>query len=192
MEQEYRRNSRRALVDMALHGLAHHPWVQAALVQLQLMELIEERRMLAEARETLKWKQLGPRFGTVDANIVNSTMLDEYVEHRTLQGVIKSTRNRELATLRHLLRIGAQATPPIVRWDAIPRFELADESDLIRTDVLRGRHLGAAPERAGAASPAAVHRGLLARAEWRVAEHAMVTSRSQAWHRASEGRQHEE
>jgi integrase len=47
--------------------------------------------------------------------------------------VIKSTINRELATVRHLLRVGAQATPPIVQWDKIPGIKLADESDLIRT-----------------------------------------------------------
>jgi integrase len=94
-----------------------------------------QRQVLQKSTEDLdkRWKQLGPRFGTVDVNGVNSTMLDGYVEHRTLEGVIKSTINRELATVRHLLRVGAQATPPIVRWDKIPAIKLADESDLIRT-----------------------------------------------------------
>lgn len=95
------------------------------------------RQLLAVQKSTAdldkRWKRLGPHFDAVDVNGVDSTKLAGYRERRTLDGVIKSTINRELATLRHLLRVGAQTTPPIVRMDRIPRFTLADESDRIRT-----------------------------------------------------------
>ena len=80
-----------------------------------------------------RWKRLAPHFGSTAPTGVSSTMVAAYAEHRATDRVRKSTVNRELATLRHLLRVGAQATPQIVPWDAIPRIQLADESDLIRT-----------------------------------------------------------
>jgi integrase len=80
-----------------------------------------------------RWKRLAPHFGAVDANGVTSAMIAAYMEERAVQGVLKSTINRELAALRHLLRVGAQARPPIVSWEAIPPIKLADESDLVRT-----------------------------------------------------------
>lgn len=94
-----------------------------------------ERLALQQSTEDLdkRWKRLGPHFGAIDVNGVDSTRLADYQEQRAFDGVIKSTINRELATLRHLLRAGARATPPIVRWEKIPRFTLADESDRIRT-----------------------------------------------------------
>ncbi len=93
-----------------------------------------ERLALQKSPEDMdkRWKRLSPHFGTVDATGVTSTMIAAYAEHRAADRVRKSTVNRELATLRHLLRVGAQATPQIVPWDAIPLIKLADESDLIR------------------------------------------------------------
>ena len=69
--------------------------------------------------------------GEINVTEVTSFRLNDYVEHRSADR--KSTINRELAALRRLLRVGAQASPRIVPWDAIPRIRLADESDLIRT-----------------------------------------------------------
>lgn len=94
-----------------------------------------ERAALQKSTDDLdkRWKQLAPHFGTTDVTEVASQGIAEYVEHRAAQGLRKSTINRELATLRHLLRVGAQARPQIIPWDAIPPIKLADESDLIRT-----------------------------------------------------------
>lgn len=79
-----------------------------------------------------RWANLSPFFAPLDVNGITSTLLAEYVERRALD-VEKSTINRELATVKQLLRFGAQSTPPLVRWDAIPRIKLADESDRVRT-----------------------------------------------------------
>lgn len=94
-----------------------------------------ERLALRKATDDVdkRWKRLVSHFGVADVTGVTSMMIAEYAERRAADGVRKSTVNRELATLRHLLRVGAQATPQIVPWDAIPRIKLADESDLIRT-----------------------------------------------------------
>ena len=95
------------------------------------------RARLASQKSTAeidkRWKPLGPRFGSVDVTGVTSALLTEYSEQRTREGVCKSTINREKAALRSLLRAGAEAKPQIVSWDAIPRFELVDESDRVRT-----------------------------------------------------------
>lgn len=97
------------------------------------------RQQLAVARSAdeldKRWKRLLPWFGTVDVEDITSVRVAEYAEARRAV-VKKSTLNRELATLRHLLRVGARATPPILRWECIPRIELADESDLIRTEFV--------------------------------------------------------
>lgn len=94
-----------------------------------------ERLVLQKGTEDIdkRWKRLKPHFGVVDVTGITSVIIAEYAERRAAEGVRKSTINRELATLRHLLRVGAQATPQIVPWGAIPRIKLADESDLIRT-----------------------------------------------------------
>jgi len=89
-------------------------------------------RTRSRAELDKRWKALEPHFKTVDVNGVTSARLVDYAEQRALDGVAKSTTNREFATLRRMLRIGARATPPIVRWESIPPFELADESDLVR------------------------------------------------------------
>lgn len=88
-----------------------------------------------------RWLSLADFFGPLDVNGVSSVHLADYAEHRSTHSrrrrggsdaVSKSTINRELATLRMLLRAGAKATPPIVRWECIPAIELADESDRVR------------------------------------------------------------
>lgn len=91
-----------------------------------------------------RWKLLEPHFGDVDVEGVTTTALTAYREHRAAQyvskrgarHVSKSTINREIACLRQLLRAGANATPRIVSWDKIPKFELADERDRIRTNFI--------------------------------------------------------
>lgn len=94
-----------------------------------------ERLALQKGTDDLdkRWRRLETHFGVSDVTGITSVMIAAYVERRAAERVRKSTINRELATLRHLLRVGAQATPQIVPWDAIPRIKLADEADLIRT-----------------------------------------------------------
>lgn len=89
-----------------------------------------------------RWTALAGFFGPLDVNAITSVHLADYAEARAATSyrrhgrldatTSKSTINREFATLRLLLRAGAQATPPIVRWDCIPRIRLADESDRVR------------------------------------------------------------
>lgn len=99
-----------------------------------------ERWLTAKTKSTAelrkRWAALEPHFKSVDVNDITSARLVEYSERRKIDGVAKSTINREAATLRRMLRIGARATPPIVEWSAIPQFEMADESDLIRTQFV--------------------------------------------------------
>lgn len=90
-----------------------------------------------------RWPHLASVFGATDVDAVTSLALASYrelraraVPARRRQPVSKSTINREIACLRGLLRAGAQATPAIVSWNRIPKFELADERDRVRTNFI--------------------------------------------------------
>jgi len=73
-----------------------------------------------------RWNiHLKPFFAHRRAASVSSDLIVQYVDSRQQQRAANATINRELAALKRMFRLGAQATPPKV--NRVPHFEMLEE-----------------------------------------------------------------
>jgi len=87
-----------------------------------------EGRLIALRDAESRWrKHLKPYFGHFAAAALTTTAIKEYQVKRQAAGAERATINRELATLRRMLRLGEQADPPKVR--RVPAFHLSKEKN---------------------------------------------------------------
>ena len=84
-----------------------------------------------DAADRLRWQwreHIAPVFGLVRASRVTTADITAYTAQRREQGAAPATINRELAALRRMFRLGAEATPPLV--ERVPRIHMLTESNV--------------------------------------------------------------
>ena len=105
--------------------------VKPATVQQLYDYLCEYNKANRKNTETARWMlHLKDAFANVRANRITSQMIIGYRNNRTAQRASTATVNRELAMLRHMLRLGYQASPPLVTH--VPHIPLASEAHNVR------------------------------------------------------------
>lgn len=96
---------------------------------------VNNRKSFHDVQE--RWMlHLEPFFGHLRASRVSSDLIVKYVDSRQQQGAANATINRELAALKRMFRLGAQATPPKVF--RVPHFQMLQERN-VRTGFLDDR-----------------------------------------------------
>jgi integrase len=73
-------------------------------------------------------KHLRPHFARVRVTEITTPRINKYIEERCKEGAENSTINRELATLKRMMNIGAQQTPP--RVDRVPFIPMLKENNV--------------------------------------------------------------
>jgi integrase len=92
--------------------------------------LDEYQRLRRKSLRDLKsrWKNhLRDAFGDVIVGQLTTDMLKHYVRARLDEGAAGGTVNRELAILKHSLKLGAETTPPLVT--TMPKFAMLAEAN---------------------------------------------------------------
>jgi integrase len=88
-----------------------------------------------------RWNiHLKPFFAHRRAASVSSDLIVQYVDSRQQQRAANATINRELAALKRMFRLGAQATPPKV--NRVPHFEMLEERN-VRTGFIDDKQFSA-------------------------------------------------
>ena len=88
-----------------------------------------------------RWNlHLKPFFAHRRAASVSSDLIVQYVDCRQQQRAANATINRELAALKRMFRLGAQATPPKV--NRVPHFEMLEERN-VRTGFIDDKQFSA-------------------------------------------------
>jgi integrase len=83
----------------------------------------------AALRLAWQWREhIGPVFGLMRASRVTTADIAAYTAARREQKAAPATINRELAVLRRMFRLGAEATPPTV--ERVPRIHMLTESNV--------------------------------------------------------------
>ena len=76
-----------------------------------------------------QWREhIAPVFGAMRAPRVTTADIAAYTAKRREEGAAPATINRELAALRRMFRLGAEATPPLV--ERVPRIHLLTETNV--------------------------------------------------------------
>jgi integrase len=86
-----------------------------------------------DAADRLRWqweKHLAPVFRLMRASRVTTADIAAYTAQRREQGAAPATINRELAAMRRMFRLGAEATPPLV--ERVPRIHMLTENNVRR------------------------------------------------------------
>jgi site-specific recombinase XerD len=91
----------------------------------------------AEARWNLHLK---PAFGHLRASQMSTDAINRYVDARQGAGAANATINRELAALKRMFTLGAQATPPKV--NRVPHFNMLKENN-VRSGFVTDEQYGA-------------------------------------------------
>ena len=76
----------------------------------------------------MKTNRLREPFGKLKPSKLTSQALQNYMAARLAEGIANATINRELALLRRALKLGAEATPPLVT--KIPKFPTLEENNV--------------------------------------------------------------
>lgn len=99
----------------------------AACYQLVLDEYQRlQRKSLRDLKS--RWKNhLRDAFGDVVVGQLTTDMLKRYVRARLEEGAAGGTVNRELAILRHAIKLGQETTPPMAT--TIPKFPMLAEAN---------------------------------------------------------------
>ncbi len=84
-----------------------------------------------DTADRLRWQwreHIGPVFSLMRASRVTTADIAAYTAKRREAKAAPATINRELAALRSMFRLGAEATPPLV--DRVPRIHMLTESNV--------------------------------------------------------------
>jgi integrase len=84
-----------------------------------------------DAADRLQWQwreHIAPVFGLMRASRVTTADIAAYTAQRREAKAAPATINRELAALRRMFRLGAEATPPLV--ERVPRIHMLTESNV--------------------------------------------------------------
>jgi integrase len=77
-----------------------------------------------------RWKHLEPVFGHLRAANLTTDDLRRYTLQRQEESAENASINRELATLRRMLNLGSQSTPPKIAKGAIPHIPMLKECNV--------------------------------------------------------------
>jgi integrase len=97
-----------------------------------------ERKAAADAKT--RWElHLKPFFGHLRALQVGTELISRYIAKRQEEGAANATINREMASLKRMFNLGAQASPPKVH--RVPKFQKLIERN-VRTGFVEDSHYG--------------------------------------------------
>ena len=97
------------------------------LCELLIMDYkINLKKSLVRAERSIG--HLKKFFGHFNAPSISSPKINEYILKRQEAGAANGTINRELSSLKRMLNLGAEQTPPLV--DRVPKIKMLDENNV--------------------------------------------------------------